>query len=812
VIQFRSLRVRMVVFLVALLGIVQAAEFVLTNDASYGAARSKIEDEFSVGQRVFARVLQQNSERLSQAAGVLASDFAFREAIATGDTGTLLSALENQGARIDAKAVLYVDLKGRVIADTLQPGAPPHDFEFSQLIARARADGGASTTDLLHGRAYQLIAVPVKAPVTIGWIVVCFPLDLALAQDLRQLTGLDVSFAIEQHGQWNIFATTLPAAVADTLRTRLPDYADAFDTRVLQLPDGQQQMRLVPLADDAHVAAVLQRPIASAMASFRTLRATLVVLGFLSLAISIAGSVLIALSITRPIELLLVAVKRIRRGDYSEQIAIPREDEIGALAQGMEHMRTGIAEREQQILKLAYEDPLTQLPNRSQFALALEQGIKQARARGESLAIMVMDLDRFKYVNDSLGHGVGDHVLREVGSRLRLLQGEIECVARLGGDEFALLVRHSDVAAVIGFAHRIITALEVPIIYENQPVDVGTSIGIAMFPAHGENSETLVRNADIAMYVAKRTRSGCAVFEKDYDTSQQEHLSLLGELRHAVEHGELRLHYQPKVDLQSATVGACEALLRWNHPRRGAVPPAAFIPFAEHTGYIKVLTRWVLEEAVRQLGEWRRQGLLLQVSVNISARDLLNRELPETISAILARHQVPPSVLCLEITESGFMEDPTHAIRVLEQLAALGLQLSIDDYGTGYSSLSYLMKLPAKELKIDRSFVSQVSDNSDLRTIVSSTIEMGHRLGMKVVAEGVEDSESYALLRELGCDTAQGYYMSPPLPAEAFRGWLEGRLPTADAGPKATFEQDGPDASVSSPAAPATPGPAAGTG
>jgi diguanylate cyclase (GGDEF)-like protein len=794
--RFRSLRVRMVVFLVALLGIVQAAEFLLTNDASYGAARSKIEDEFSVGQRVFARVLQQNSERLSQAASVLASDFAFREAIATGDTGTLLSALENQGARINAKAVLYVDLKGEVIADTLQPAAPHHAFEFPQLITRAGAGGVASTTDLLHGQAYQLIAVPVKAPVTIGWIVVCFPLDLALAQDLRQLTGLDVSFADERHGQWTLFATTLTATMADTLRTRLPDYADALDTRALQLPEGQQQMRLVPLGDEAHIAAVLQRPIASAMASFRTLRATLVVLGFLSLAISIAGSVLIALSITRPLELLLAAVTRIRRGDYSEAIAVPREDEIGVLAQGMEHMRTGIAEREQQILKLAYEDPLTHLPNRSQFALALEQGITQARLRGRSLAIMVMDLDRFKYVNDSLGHGVGDHVLREVGSRLRLLQGETGCVARLGGDEFALLVNESDVAAVIGVAHRIIKSLEVPIIYDDQPVDVGTSIGIAMFPAHGENSETLVRNADIAMYVAKRTRSGCAVYEKDYDTSQQEHLSLLGELRHAVEHGELRLHYQPKVDLHSATVGACEALLRWQHPRRGIVPPAAFIPFAEHTGYIKVLSRWVLEEAVRQMGVWRRQGLMLQVSVNLSARDLLNRELPETISAILAQHQVPANMLCLEITESGFMEDPTHAIRVLERLAEIGLQLSIDDYGTGYSSLSYLMKLPAKELKIDRSFVSHVSGDTDLRTIVSSTIEMGHRLGMKVVAEGVEDSESYALLRELGCDSAQGYYMSPPLPAEAFQAWLEGRLPTADARPQATFTQESADVST----------------
>ena len=261
-----------------------------------------------------------------------------------------------------------------------------------------------------------------------------------------------------------------------------------------------------------------------------------------------------------------------------------------------------------------------------------------------------------------------------------------------------------------------------------------------------------------------------------------------------MEHNELRLHYQPKVDLTSATVSACEALLRWDHPRRGVVPPAAFIPFAEHTGYIKALTRWVLQEAVRQAGQWRNQGMELQVSVNISARDLLNRELPEMISALLVQHQVPASLLCLEITESGFMEDPANAITVLEQLARIGLQLSIDDYGTGYSSLSYLMRLPAKEMKIDRSFVSRVSGSPSLTTIVSSTIELGHRLGMKVVAEGVEDSDDYALLRELGCDTAQGYYMSPPLPPDAFAAWMEGRLP--DSRSRASVSSDASPAEI----------------
>ena len=709
---------------------------------------------------------------------MLAAEFAFREAIATGDNGTVVSALENQGARINASAVLYVDLKGSVIADTLHPGSRPHPFPLMPLIEQARQDGGATAIGLLDHRAYQLIAVPVKAPLTMGWIVMAFPLDMRLAQELRQITGLDVSFAIEGQGHWRILATTLHGTESDSVRSLLPGYAQALQTRALQMPDGQQQLRVVPLDNAAHVVAVLQRPITSAMSSFRTLRALLIALGLISLAVSIGGSVLIALSVTRPLTLLMAAVARMRGGDYSQRVEVARNDEVGALATGLEHMRGGIAEREQKILKLAFEDPLTQLPNRSQFGQALEAGIARAQSRRDSLAVMVMDLDRFKYVNDSLGHGVGDHVLREVGARLRNLQGDIHCVARLGGDEFALLVATSEAAAVLALAQRIIAVLEVPIDYHGQPLDVGTSIGVALFPSHGETAETLVRNADIAMYVAKRGKAGIAIYDRSYDTNQQEHLSLLGELRQAVEHGELELHYQPKVDLHSATVGACEALLRWNHPRRGVVPPGAFIPFAEQTGYIKVLTRWVLEEATRQMGLWRQQGLELQVSVNISARDLLIRDLPDTISTLLREHSVPAHLLCLEITESGFMEDPTHAISVLEQLAGIGLQLSIDDYGTGYSSLSYLIKLPAKELKIDRSFVSTISVNADLSTIVSSTIAMGHRLGMTVVAEGVEDAESYALLRKLGCDSAQGYYMSPPLPAKAFQAWLEGWLPS----------------------------------
>jgi diguanylate cyclase len=452
---------------------------------------------------------------------------------------------------------------------------------------------------------------------------------------------------------------------------------------------------------------------------------------------------------------------------------VHRADEIGQLAASLDHMRAGIAERERRILTLSYQDPLTGLGNRSKFAEDLALAIGRAQGRAEIVSILVMDLDRFKYVNDTLGHGVGDHVLAEVAVRLEHIVPAGTSIARLGGDEFAILLHRAPEHSVLATSEAIISALETPIYYDDQALDVRTSIGIAHYPHHGQDAQALMRSADIAMYVAKRTGNCFAVYNQRYDTTQQEHLSLLGELRRAVESNELRLYYQPKVSLRSSTVSSVEALLRWQRPRRGMVSPGLFIPFAEHTGYIKVLTRWVLAEAIRQCGVWNHAGLPLQISVNISARDLANHDLPSLIAQLLSEHQVPPSLLCLEITESGFMQDPAHAQEVLDRLSEMGLQLAIDDYGTGYSSLSYIMRLPVQELKIDRSFISSMVGSANISTIVRSTIELGHNLGMKVVAEGVEDGKGWDLLRSLGCDDAQGFYMSPPLPAEQLLDWVK---------------------------------------
>jgi diguanylate cyclase (GGDEF)-like protein len=770
--RIQRLQTRIIVFFVALLAIVQVAAFWFVNAANSNNARAKVEEELDVGQRVFARLLEQNTDKLKMSARVLAGDFAFREAIATHDTRTIASVLANHGARIGANAMVFVDLDGKVIADTLRPKAESRPFEYPGLI-RTDERGASAGMQMLDGRAFQLVAVPVLAPLPIGWVVMGFAVDDTLARDLRQLTGLEVTFALDDPRGWRGLASTLDEAGQRSLLAAMPQRSDEVSRLVVDIGGVDHQALVIPLAsnDEARIVSVLHRSLAGALAAFERLRNTLIVLAVLSLALSIIGSIAVARNITRPLETLAGAAARIEQGNYVEPVRVERADEIGVLASSLNHMRGSIAERENRILKLAYEDPLTDLANRSRFAQELAQAIGEAARGRRRLSILMMDLDRFKYVNDTLGHGVGDHVLREVSLRLEHTVPDAECIARLGGDEFAILLEHGATDSA-GAARAVIAALEAPFLYEDQLLDVGTSIGIAHYPEHGQDAQTLVRNADIAMYAAKRNKTGFAIYDPHYDTSQQEHLSLLGELRRAVERNELRLYYQPKVSMHSSNISAVEALIRWEHPVRGLVPPGMFVPFAEHTGYIKLLTRWVMREAVRQCGQWLRDGLRLQVSVNISARDLMNRELPGEVAGLLEEHGVPPALLCLEITESGFMEDPGNAQKVLDRLAELGVRLSIDDYGTGYSSLSYIMKLPVQELKIDRSFISRMGIDEEISTIVRSTIDLGHNLGLKVVAEGVEDASVWNMLRTLGCDDAQGFFMSKPLAPDLLALWI----------------------------------------
>jgi diguanylate cyclase (GGDEF)-like protein len=425
---------------------------------------------------------------------------------------------------------------------------------------------------------------------------------------------------------------------------------------------------------------------------------------------------------------------------------------------------------------MALHDHLTDLPNRVWFLERLREAIEQARSKGVCVAVVLMDLDRFKEVNDTLGHHNGDELLKEIGRRLRGLVAD-DLVARLGGDEFAVLLSSTpDRETALQDAKGIVRSLRTPFEVERLEIDVSASAGVAVFPADGEDASTLLQKADVAMYVAKEARSECEPYAPQRDPYSPTRLALIAELRTAVERKDVSLVYQPQVDLRSGGLAGVEALARWEHPRRGPIPPNQFIPIAEHAGIIKNLTLLAVETAL-----FERQSILakelgdMPVSVNLSARMLQDENFPEDVTHLLDRYGVPRGGLCLELTESSIMADPDHSRAMLQRLSEAGVRLSIDDFGTGYSSLSYLSRLPLDEIKIDRSFVIRMVQDARDASIVRSTIGLGHALGLTVVAEGIEDDETLAVLARLGCDVAQGYHVGLPLPSGRLQEWLKDR-------------------------------------
>ncbi|MCU1377695.1 MAG: putative Diguanylate cyclase/phosphodiesterase [Acidimicrobiales bacterium] len=434
----------------------------------------------------------------------------------------------------------------------------------------------------------------------------------------------------------------------------------------------------------------------------------------------------------------------------------------------IERLRAEAADKEHQ----AQHDALTGLPNRMLFQERVAQAL--AVSGGEAkVAVMLLDLDRFKEVNDTLGHHNGDLLLQEIGDRLRRILRAGDTVARLGGDEFAVLLpdlagEEAAMAAAEGICH----ALERPFAIAEVNLDVGCSIGVAIWPDHGDDATLLLQRADVAMYSAKESQRGVDVYDAEKDTYSLERLALVGELRTAIERGELAVHYQPKADVGTGQLLGMEALIRWHHPRHGDVPPEEIIAIAEQTGLIRPLTLWVLNQALRQCRQWRRDGRPFDVAVNLSIRNILDAELPADVLRLLTDLGLPASALTFEITETAIMSDPVRTVAVLGRLRSMGVRLAIDDFGTGYSSFSHLRRLPVDEIKIDKSFVQHLAtDESDL-VIVRSIVDLGHNLGLRVVAEGVEDDAAWQHLAALGCDVVQGYILTRPLAPAQLETWL----------------------------------------
>ncbi len=443
-----------------------------------------------------------------------------------------------------------------------------------------------------------------------------------------------------------------------------------------------------------------------------------------------------------------------------------------AFKEKLETTNQQLSRTNEELQHLAVHDPLTNLPNRTLILDRLQQAILTAKRKQHPMSLIMVDLDHFKEVNDTLGHAVGDQLLINIGKRFQSTLREPDTLGRLGGDEFAVVLPEADRDAALTVARKLHNALQEPVKVDHSSFSIGASMGIAIYPEHGFDPSSLLKGADVAMYVAKRNRDELAVYDAAQDTYNPDRLELLRDLRTAIQDQEISLAYQPKLDLASGVLVGVEALARWTHREKGSIPPYEFVPILEQTGLIRPFTLYVLEQAVQYSKHCQEQGFELGVAVNLSVHNLRDERLAAQIADILRRYELDKRLLSLEITESAIMNDPEQSLGVLSELEAMGVQLSIDDFGTGYSSLSYLKRLPVAQLKIDRSFVHDMIEDNNNAMIVRSTIDLAHNLGLSTVAEGVETREVLDTLKEMGCDMAQGYLISRPIPGDELLDFL----------------------------------------
>lgn len=487
---------------------------------------------------------------------------------------------------------------------------------------------------------------------------------------------------------------------------------------------------------------------------------------------------------------LIQHAKQVGDGQFEKPVQVEFPSELAQLSDAMNKMRlellhtmvskTALEKSEAHLKKTATEldylvhhDPLTGLANRVKFYLELVAALEKAQRQDTLVALFFINIDHFKEINDTLGFHNGDFLLKEMGQRLVEVLADRGLVASFGGDEFAVSVIDIGSADQVGLiAEQIQSCLRSKFEMDDFSLEVTASIGVVLYPQHGENADALIRRADITMSIAKKSDASHVIYNPQLDNFSPRRLMLLGELREAIAHNKLNLFFQPKIDMKLGKVSGVEALLRWDHPKFGTIHPDEFIPIAERSGLIKSLTLWVLEHGVNQWAQWYNEGIDILVAVNLSARDLFDESMPDQIAQILAKFGMPPSRLALEITESAMMEDPKKAQFILSQLSKMGIQLAIDDFGKGYSSLAYLKNLPVGNIKIDKSFVTQMVGDENDQKIVQTTIELGHAMGLKVIAEGVEDENTWALLSQWNCDFVQGFYMSKPEPASKLKPWL----------------------------------------
>ena len=758
--RFRHLRTRLavqygVLFAASLLVVAMVGQLVI-----WGQARDAVRAELRTSGSVYDRIWAMRAHALMDSASVLTRDFGFRSAVASGDRPTIESALASLRTRADVPQAFFVDLQGRVFG-TGSGDVRRAIASVPTTLARGRTEAVIAT----RTGAFRLIVAPVLAPNEIGWVMFALPLDRAEMAALQHLSAIPLAATIltrDAKGSWHGVSSdvagsrALDAFVATAIGGR-------GEPAFLALPDGDALALAKPLLGPAgkpSAVLLLSYPWAAAMAAYRTMEVGIALAGVMGLLLVLLGSRRLANGIARPIAALDAAARALEEGTRTE-LLVESDDEVGRLAQSFNRMSAGIVEREHRITHLAFHDTLTSLPNRTYFCQQLESELQRSLKRGQRTTLLCLDLDGFKGINDSLGHPIGDALLRQMGDILSRITSDA-VVARLGGDEFAIILAdHDDVDRPRALAQAILDEMRSPLLVDGHQIATGASIGIAISPNDGADSDALLKNADLALYRAKQDGRGVfRFFEPALDAAARKRRALELDLREAIQSGQFRLNFQPIFDLKRDRIGGFEALLRWEHPTRGNVPPIEFISVAEETGLIIAIGDWVMQEACRQATAWPAH---VRVAVNVSPLQFRNSGFPNVIFQALSHSGLSPDRLEIEITESVFLDGETTVVTLLHKLRAMGVRIALDDFGTGYSSLSYLRSFPFDKIKIDKSFVDAVAEDRSAAAIVRAIVDLATALHMETTAEGVEDRDQLSELRGQGCSSIQGYLFSRPI-------------------------------------------------
>lgn len=720
----------------------------------------------TIGTTVVNEFLAARTEQLRTSVSVLAADYGLKEATATGDAATIRSMLENHSRRVGADIAALVDLDGALIASTLDDIAKDR-IDVIQLIADA-SQRNTESTALVSDTAYHLFTVPLRAPLTIGWVVIGFEIDDELVDRIAGLTGLDVSLLHTERS----FNTILTTQSADPESIDLSQSSDIV--YMASSNDDQSLTIQTPfIRGESALFVVLQRSVREAMLPYVEARRGVVAFGAaLLILVAVAGG-WFSTTIASPLRVLGAAARRMISGDYDTKIDVRSDDEFGELALSFNAMQTAISEREQRISHHALHDSLTDLPNRALVLKELTRLIEQARNSELPIAILSIRLVRMGEISSTLGHNATDEIIKMSARQLQANLKDAEMLGHTGTNEFVLVLPGTDVDNAFSYVDRVENLLGSGVTLGRMNIILQTEIGIAEFPRHGDVATDLLRFASIARTEAETSKERVRVYQQGREDEFLRRLKIVNDLPAALRRGDVETWFQPQIALPGGNVSGAEALVRWQHADLGFLSPDDFIPAAEQSGTIVVLTRHVITEAVRQCRQWEDEGHSLQISVNLSARDLLDEYLPHHVMQILKEHQLDADRLTLEVTENSIMDNLRRSIDVLEILRDIGVRISMDDFGTGHSSLAQLRNIPLNELKIDKSFIMALSEDDHNDAIVRTTVELAHGMGLDVTAEGVEDSATLRRLARHGCEQAQGYHFSKPLPPAEFLAWLK---------------------------------------